>query len=1363
MSGLEAAHARHIKLPPSADLLNDPSRCPWCYHPVTGAPLCPSCGFDFTCPEAGEAWKLSSELVTGLHQRVELLQRARVRGWERIHTMQREAARVASAESPNLGPIPISQPAATTASAARERFVAAAGTAHHPFPAPPSHLSHQPPVRAPHPSANAIPQASPAAIPSRPLRSPVQLLMLTLGITLLSVAAVVFLLFAWLIAGVVGRTLVIALITVSVLVISTVLSRGRLRGTAEGLAVLGSVLLLLDCWGLRTPELLGLNEVPGSIYWGIALLVIAALHVGWAASGRLRTPLITAALLLPAAGALTGGGIAEVTHLGGGILWAYVGAQLLTLTHPLLAMVRTLRLRRESSTPFTSTPSTAAAATPSPATLFVPKQIAARSFEVLFLRCTGFGLTAVLTVTLLGMTLLCQIGFARDLDLMSAALSGVLGTGFALAHAAIEWSQRGLLRETLHRWFLAPVLSLTMCSAVLALALVPPEAGPAQLATRALEAFLMPTAIGAAYLLRSRAHSWAKHLGPLVIVTGILLAPCVSVPLAGNLITPFFLTLTSHSVDALNADLMSLFIETWPEHLGFTLGCATAAVLAFLAGRMRAAFVVFGPGFGAAAMISATFLIPVWVGALGWTILTLIGAAVISAWWSCRSRPVLHREFALGIHCAAVPVFVFAVGFGLGHTGGMIAVTVATAIALWLCTLGRTALAQAVVWGSAAIVMPTLTVVTLAKWSQGIATLPWIVFPSSCLVVTAALTARSLAADRRRPASIPLTAIVSALLVALLPYLTLVVPILTVEHFSMPELLTLAGCLGTFVAALLWARLQRWLRSMSTLASALLPLAILPLIALTLPRSGSPLSIHTDERMPMIGPVAPALVAVALGTVLVSLVIRQTLQGHRHGFIRPAEWTALACATLGALMTPLSGPALEAVTCLALALTFLAAAIPGHRSLQMPSRHVAAFFRQALVWTVPFFLSCSLWAACEAWLPGIRESWRLTLAGGIFVLSAVLVWLVSRRSRPEKLPVNATVSAAIGPVLLLTPHAITAIGDVDRGIHAALPLLSVLGTLTACAVLLHANGALRTLTTTFAWSGYTASAVTTLVWWWAPVAAQEVLTLSVTAALLVLTLVGVVGIRVRAQALGLRPLIAPLVLAATAIALMFLGTAWWQTAPLLADSVRALLALAVGGFLLALVSQPLHPGQLLSREHMDWCFAGVTGVIALTVLLTAVQPPHNLEQLVSWWHLEALVMPTGLMWMLAGIQLMRIKPRCSSWRALAPGFLLATLPVLLAEVTTPTGPRAVILAILTVTAVILGAIFNAQAPLTLGVVATCLHALITFWAVAVLVWTSVPWWIWTAIAGVILVVLAATYEAQLRTAKRVATKFTALR
>ncbi|MFF3290155.1 SCO7613 C-terminal domain-containing membrane protein [Streptomyces sp. NPDC003023] len=138
------------------------------------------------------------------------------------------------------------------------------------------------------------PAAPPAALPlaARTAEtSPpgVRNLLLTLGGLLLTVAAIAFTLVSWGAMGIGGRSAVLGVVTSVALAAPALLQRRGLVATAESVAVLGMVLMVLDAYALHRVAL------PDTDGLGYAALAAAALAGLWSAYGfslpRLRSPL----------------------------------------------------------------------------------------------------------------------------------------------------------------------------------------------------------------------------------------------------------------------------------------------------------------------------------------------------------------------------------------------------------------------------------------------------------------------------------------------------------------------------------------------------------------------------------------------------------------------------------------------------------------------------------------------------------------------------------------------------------------------------------------------------------------------------------------------------------------------------------------------------------------------------------------------------------------------------------------------------------------------------------------------------------------------------------------------------------------
>ncbi len=127
--------------------------------------------------------------------------------------------------------------------------------------------------------------------------------------------------------------------------------------------------------------------------------------------------------------------------------------------------------------------------------------------------------------------------------------------------------------------------------------------------------------------------------------------------------------------------------------------------------------------------------------------------------------------------------------------------------------------------------------------------------------------------------------------------------------------------------------------------------------------------------------------------------------------------------------------------------------------------------------------------------------------------------------------------------------------------------------------------------------------------------------------------------------------------------------------------------------------------------------------------------------------LEAYTVPAAGVALLGGWLAARARPTLHSWTAYGPALLAGFSPSLAAVLLTPGEPeRRLALGIAAVAAVLAGALRRRQAPVIVGGAVLALLAVHE----AVLVWDLVPRWIPLAMAGLLLVGLAMTYERRRR-------------
>jgi hypothetical protein len=157
-------------------------------------------------------------------------------------------------------------------------------------------------------------------------------------------------------------------------------------------------------------------------------------------------------------------------------------------------------------------------------------------------------------------------------------------------------------------------------------------------------------------------------------------------------------------------------------------------------------------------------------------------------------------------------------------------------------------------------------------------------------------------------------------------------------------------------------------------------------------------------------------------------------------------------------------------------------------------------------------------------------------------------------------------------------------------------------------------------------------------------------------------------------------------------------------------------------------------------------------VAARRVLLTAAT---GLE-LIAWWLIAAdrglglvdtYTVPLAAVALFAGWQAARTRPTLSSWAAYGPAlFALLGPGIAPTFVADPPGTRRLVFAAIAVAVVLIGAQTRLQAPVVIGSIALGLLALHEL----VLIWQHAPAWIPLTVAGLLMILVAATYERRRR-------------
>jgi hypothetical protein len=117
-----------------------------------------------------------------------------------------------------------------------------------------------------------------------------------------------------------------------------------------------------------------------------------------------------------------------------------------------------------------------------------------------------------------------------------------------------------------------------------------------------------------------------------------------------------------------------------------------------------------------------------------------------------------------------------------------------------------------------------------------------------------------------------------------------------------------------------------------------------------------------------------------------------------------------------------------------------------------------------------------------------------------------------------------------------------------------------------------------------------------------------------------------------------------------------------------------------------------------------------------------------------------------------------------SWLELGPGLVLLLVPSLFANLGFSNDLwRVVALGVVALLVLGVGLALKLQAPTLIGAVVVMAHGLAQLWPWISGLYGSVPWWLWAGVGGVVLIVLAATYESRIRDLKVAARGLSSLR
>ncbi|WP_344296894.1 SCO7613 C-terminal domain-containing membrane protein [Agromyces neolithicus] len=1217
--------------------LADTTLCPACFTPLTSA-RCSQCDLDLAVHEASELLAIGRRIT------------------DEEATRQRVISQMRAAQ------------------AARAQTLAAAPT----IPAVTSIDVVAPPVSLAPPATRAVPLSgvetgTRADVPSPPLpvgeqlpapgrsgRSGVQVLLLTLGVVLISITAIVFLFVAYLVASLEVRSVIIAAASVLVLAVAWLLRARRLPGTAEGVASVAIVLLLLDVWIVRVNELFGTDRLDAAVYAGGGLLVVAAILAGTRAVSGIRVTGFAAAALIPSAVfllAFSGAPADEFT----------TGAWAGTLTASLVGTAAFFAPRMPERA-IVAGAGFAAGALALVAAAFALPELAWRHVWT-FLAVTGAWAAAYLV---------SRLRSASVASAWSAVAAATLGVSAGLTAAVAVFVELG---SPTALW-LAPLTSgVVACAAALWARRPRPVGsdgvravvGAGAVATIASIPALFVAVAAVARTLSAGLPPWQHDVLPEF-------APAAE-SVAAVIAAPFVVAAGVFGVLALLRRLPRL--AALPTGLLLVAALAAASMAEH---AVTAAIVVLAVAVGALAVATSPLarvpgVIPVLAagGMLGAVLTSTLGYASAALWpWASAAVLVL----AIAGRVLAPRIWRRRIAVGAAH------VAIASALAMG-------ALVGVVPW------LATSDVRLAAPWD---APWMWVATGGAVLLAAGAFVRLANAADRIALALPALLATVISLLSALLaapeagwrwvPALVLVVaglgwmrasnPPPTRIVFAATTPLALGYGLGTFTA--------QWFgdgaAGVGVAAAALLAAALAHVAA---PGARQAPSIIWVIAVAVVGVIAlgyavsatpePWLVLLILIPVPIVLAALRGDPFRSTDPMRNLAWLSLALA-VATVWTWLAGDGVDDVEAYTLPLAVALAATAGlitwrgARSGSTAAGRTALFGAAAAVAVLPSVASS-----------GDSELRTLVLCGAGAVVALASMFLPdTARGVPVRLLGTATGWTAVAGAALVRGGAVAA--GIDDGVLPVefWPLIAL------------------------------ATGVVVAVVWarddTRPGVIAEAMVAASVAIAAVPTLIAIVfGMQSDVRAAVLFPALAAVHIAGGATAARPLA------GPIFAWTTRG--ALVIGGAI------------TLSNGNVD--------------------------------PFDIVTVSAGVAFICWGALSMRRSPELGSWPALGVGLAVLLVPPLIADFTDPELWRIVALGLVSAAAVLIGAMRRLQAPLLFGGAVLLVHAIAQLWPVITWLYEAVWWWLWLGIAGVIFVVLAATYERQLRLARGTIGAIAALR
>ncbi|WP_403024409.1 SCO7613 C-terminal domain-containing membrane protein [Salinibacterium sp. GXW1014] len=469
-----------------------------------------------------------------------------------------------------------------------------------------------------------------------PRRSGVQLALLVTGISLLSVFAIFFMVYAFINYGLVWRSIIIASVTVAAFVTAGILRRRSLSASSEAVAVFALVLTYLDAFAIRANDLFGVASVDGARYWGIVLLASGVAFITWHRLSSLRAASLVGYLAIPVGTAVLASSLVASLETGADIFAVAIATALSGIVQH-TAWLRTANGRRPAQperllVTLVSAPALLAAVASS--FLMAPQLAAGASLALV-----GSALVAALHTVL-------HVRSASSYDRVGAALSGAVAGG-ALALAGAAYGLRVLETSDLP---LLTIAAPTLAAALLVTLLLRLE----------YAAYRVPLRLAA---------------GTAAVVALLATAPAVTLALA-NTTAAVAESLLGARGDA--SELRVWFLSELDAVAG-TLALVLAAVAAAAVLRSLARVApVLGVTASVAALLLPSVLPSLWLMIAGWIALGAAGLVLRRRWPHLRASFTTAAIGGLGLAWLA--------GWGSDSTWPVTSVVALAAIILTLRT-----------------------------------------------------------------------------------------------------------------------------------------------------------------------------------------------------------------------------------------------------------------------------------------------------------------------------------------------------------------------------------------------------------------------------------------------------------------------------------------------------------------------------------------------------------------------------------------------------------------------------------------------------------------------------------------------------